>query len=365
MTTTKATILIDAREFVPERRTGIARVLEGLIDALEQSVGIGLLILAVKSSEFIPRRLCGKAKTALEIVDSSFLRSERQLSELSGLKADLFISPYPKLPLFGCRCKAVHIVHDVLDLTHPAYKERAKVYFDTWRLQRALRRADLSWYDSQWSLDQTRSYAGLVGKKPKVRYPGLDERFVPNISENDPSVWKKYGLTQGYILALGNGLPHKNLGILLEIADHLPRQIVLAGVSSRNQMYWKGRYPAAAAAWIRYVSDEDLPSLLRGAFCLVQPSTAEGYGYPPLEAMACGIPAVISEISVLKETTGNNAIAAEAHKPERWLEALRALENDAFYHEQVEGGLHWVEPLKGRKAWHSYVSDVEELLNMN
>ena len=364
MTTTRPTVLIDAREFVRERRTGIARVLEGLIVALEQSVEIGLLTLAVKSSEFIPGRLCGNTKIKLETVDSSFLRSERRLSVLSGFNVDLFISPYPKLPLFGCRCKAVHIVHDVLDLTHPVYATRAKVHFDSWRLRRALRRADLTWYDSQWSMDQTRSYTGLVGKNPKVRYPGIDDRFVPDGGEKDPAVLKKYALEKGYILVLGNGLPHKNLGILLKIEPRLPRQVVVAGASEEAQTYWKERYPATTASWIRYVSDEDLPSLLRSAFCLLQPSTAEGYGYPPLEAMACGIPAVISEIPVLKETTGNNALAAEADKPERWLEVLRALENESLYHEQAEKGRHWVEPLRGRKAWRSYVSDVEELINM-
>jgi glycosyltransferase involved in cell wall biosynthesis len=365
MTTTKATILIDAREFVLERRTGIARVLEGLIEALEQSVGIGLLLLAVNSAETIPRRLRGKGKIKLEIVDSSFLKSEYQLSALSGLKADLFISPYPKLPLFGCRCKAIHIVHDVLDLTHPAYAKRAKVHFDTWRLKRALRRSDLTWYDSQWSLDQTRIFAGVVGNNPKVRYPGIGEEFVPDRRKEDPSVWKKYGLTHGYILVLGNGLPHKNLGVLLKIADRLPRQIVMAGPSEKSQMYWKRRYPANTGVWIRYVSDEDLPSLLRGAFCLVQPSTAEGYGYPPLEAMACGIPAVISEIPVLNETTDGNAIAAEADEPEKWLHALSSLENKSFYLAQVERGLRWTESLRGTKAWHSYVSDLNELLNAN
>jgi len=364
-TTTKATILIDAREFAAERRTGIARVLEGLVDALTQSALVDCVILAVTSPEFIPGQLCNRDKVKPEILNCSFLISEHRLSVLSGLKANLFISPYPKLPLFGCRCKAVHVIHDVLDLTHPAYRKRAKAHFDTWRLRRSLERADLTWYDSQWSLDQTRDYAGLVGKNPRVRYPGLDERFVPDRDEKDQSVWKKYGLNQGYILALGNGLPHKNLGVLLEIADQLPRQLVLAGVSKGNQIYWEARYPASVAAWIHYLPDEDLPSLLRGAFCLVQPSTAEGYGYPPMEAMACGIPAVVSDIPVLKETTGGNAIPAEADKPEKWLETFRALENEEFYRGQVERGLRWVESLRGRKAWLSYVSDIEELLNKN
>jgi hypothetical protein len=95
----------------------------------------------------------------------------------------------------------------------------------------------------------------------------------------------------------------------------------------------------------------------------VQLST-EGYGYLHLEAMAWNT-CYISDIPVLKETTGGNAIATEADKPEKWLETLRALENEAFYRDLVERGLRWVESLRGRKAWLSYVSDVEELLNMN
>jgi glycosyltransferase involved in cell wall biosynthesis len=360
----KKRILVDAREFTLGRLTGIGRVLIGLLDALATSDNSIELVLALQDNRLLPTMFNHRKNIKTHIVPPSFWRSEIRLSQLSGRGFSLFISPYPKLPLFGCCCRAAHIIHDVLDLTHPAYRKRAKVHFDTWRLRRALKIADLTWYDSQWSLDQTRNYTGLVGKNPRVRYPGLDVRLVPDRDEKDPSVWKKYGLKQGYILALGNGLPHKNLGVLLEIADQLPRQIVLLGVSRRNQMYWEARYRAALAAWIHYIPDEDLPSLLRGAFCLVQPSTAEGYGYPPLEAMACGIPAVISDIPVLKETTGSNAIAAEAGAPKEWLGSLRALENEAFYRDQVERGLRWVDSIRGQKAWLSYIADVEEVLNM-
>ena len=70
--------------------------------------------------------------------------------------------------------------------------------------------------------------------------------------------------------------------------------------------------------WIRHVEEQHLPALLRGAFCLVQPSLVEGYGYPPLEAMACGMPAIVSGIPVLMETTGNYALSAPPYDPAAW-----------------------------------------------
>ena len=81
---------------------------------------------------------------------------------------------------------------------------------------------------------------------------------------------------------MGNGLPHKNLGAVLKITDQVRRRIVFAGVSERNQTQWKWKYPEAKAFWITHVTQEDLPAIIRGAYCLVQPSTEEGYGYPPL-----------------------------------------------------------------------------------
>ena len=57
-----------------------------------------------------------------------------------------FLNPYPKLPLFGVHCPSINMIHDVLDLTHPAYKGRIKILFDGYRLKRALIKADLTWY---------------------------------------------------------------------------------------------------------------------------------------------------------------------------------------------------------------------------
>jgi glycosyltransferase involved in cell wall biosynthesis len=355
-------ILIDVREFVQGRRTGIGRVLAGLVDALAETDFADEVLLAASDAGAIPFRLKDHLHTKIVELPSSFLKSEKALSKLAGNKIDLFISPYPKLPLFGCYAKAAHIIHDILDLTHPAYRKRLKAPFDGWRLKKALRRADLTWYDSIWSQKETQKFAGSLGKRPRVRYPGIDAAFTSHKPETDGAALKKYDLEPGYVIVIGNGLPHKNLGVLLEVAEKVSRRLVFVGVRDKNQLYWKSRYPNESARWINQVEEGDLPSVLRAAFCLAQPSTAEGYGYPPLEALACGVPAVVSNIPVLYETTGSIALYADPRDPRSWLESFNALERDEVYNTQAEKGLTWAEPLKGIKGWQGHLSDIEALL---
>ena len=171
-----------------------------------------------------------------------------------------------------------------------------------------------------------------------------------------------YELLRGYILIVGNGLPHKNLGILLESSSHIKRKLAFVGVSKRNQAFWRSLHPEANAVWLDYVKDEDLPAILRNAFCLAQPSTAEGYGYPPMEAMACGVPAIISDIPVLLETTGGCALSADPTVTDAWVGAFEKLEDKAFYNVQVEKGLKWVKPFIGLNGWAGHVADIMEVI---
>lgn len=354
-------ILVDGREFTHGRFTGIARVLQGLTESLAESALCKHVLLAVHDTLAVPSGLKATAKVSLKEVTMSFLKSEKALSHQSR-RFDLYISPYPKLPFFGVHCRAIHIVHDVLDLTHPLYKRRLKALFDRYRLRKALRRADITWYDSLWSMAETQKHFGRCGRNPRVRCPGIDTAFEPENKNEDTAVLKAYGLETGYILTLGNGLPHKNLGILLEIAPQIGRPIVFAGVSEDHQRYWESRYHGMSGKWISHVEEQHLPALLRGAFCVAQPSLVEGYGYPPLEAMACGRPAIVSRIPVLVETTGNCALSAPPNEPTAWRDALNALENTARYDEIVEKGLRWTEPLRGRRAWRPYLADIENLM---
>jgi glycosyltransferase involved in cell wall biosynthesis len=143
-----------------------------------------------------------------------------------------------------------------------------------------------------------------------VKYPGIDDRFNTQKIYTSDETLARYHLQPGYILVLGNGLLHKNLGILLDILNTLTREIVFAGISAAKQTYWKRKYLFAKASWIEHVQEDDLPLILKNAFCLAYPSVIERYGYSPLEAMACGIPAIVSDIPVLIKTIGRNALIA-------------------------------------------------------
>lgn len=357
------TILIDARELNANRISGIGRVLTGLIVALSESRIADRVELAAPSKTGFPEEVRDRKNIRIVEIRSPFVEFERTLSRMTRRDGNLYISPYPKLPLFGCHCRSIHTIHDVLDLTHFSYRKRIRRYFDLFRLRKALKSANITWYDSETSCVETQKLTGLSGADPRVRYPGIGGAFPGTPMGNREAVLNRYGLEKGYILILGNGLPHKNPGVLLKVSNQLKRDLVMVGVSIDRQRYWQRRFPQAGARWFEGIDEADLPTIVASAFALAQPSYAEGYGYPPLEAMACGTPAIVSRIPVLVETTGGNALTAHPDAPEDWLAAIKSLEDESLYRDYVKQGIEWVARFQGTEAWNPYISDIEELLN--
>ena len=105
----KKRVLINACEFIPGKTTGIGRVLEGLIDALSETDIAHEIILATSFYDAVPSILKEKEKIKIIEIPHVFIESEKRLTELSKNGISAFISPYPKLPLFGCHCLSANI----------------------------------------------------------------------------------------------------------------------------------------------------------------------------------------------------------------------------------------------------------------
>ena len=170
------------------------------------------------------------------------------------------------------------------------------------------------------------NFYNVPPSKVKVATPAVDQRVFYRRSQGEIDLVKlKYGInSKNYILALSNLEPRKNLAALIEAYCRLPKKmrvdtaLLLVGVSG-----WKAeslyedivRRVEEGYNIIRpssYVKDADKPAIISGSKMLVYPSHYEGFGMPPLEAMACGVPVITADNSSLPEVVGDTGIMVKS-----------------------------------------------------
>ncbi len=157
---------------------------------------------------------------------------------------------------------------------------------------------------------------------------------VPNGSDHilacpsSPDILRTLGLeAQGYAVALSNTQAHKNIRILLQAAARPAfdgARLVLVGGAGAEDFARLGFAPPPNVVFAGRVDDAQLRALVEGAACFACPSTTEGFGLPPAEAMQLGCPVVASPEGALPETCGDAAIYAPSDDPEAWAEAMGA-----------------------------------------
>jgi glycosyltransferase involved in cell wall biosynthesis len=134
------------------------------------------------------------------------------------------------------------------------------------------------------------------------------------------------------IVLLGSIVPHKNVNLLLRSAKKFASYgLKLAVVGGINRNVFHGTELEAGVegvVWLGGISDDELAALLQECLCLAFPSLAEGFGLPPLEAMALGCPVVVSDRTSLPEVGGDAVLYASADDPDQWLEHFLALRAD-------------------------------------
>jgi glycosyltransferase involved in cell wall biosynthesis len=137
----------------------------------------------------------------------------------------------------------------------------------------------------------------------------------------------RYRLDRPYAVLVGWADPRKDLATALaahrQIVAEMPHQLVLVG---DGHVTWAGVSEPTDSTVVRtgHVTDDELLALLTGAAALLYPSKYEGFGLPPLEAWACGTPALVSDLPVLRESTEDRATYLPLGNPATWAAALRS-----------------------------------------
>jgi alpha-1,3-rhamnosyl/mannosyltransferase len=243
-----------------------------------------------------------------------------------------------------CDIPTVTTVHDLSVLVHPEWHpdDRVRWYereFDAGRRQ--TRRFIVA---SEFTRREMVAHLGVGVESMDVTYQAPRASMKPQPPAELRRVRTLFALPEQYFLYVGTLEPRKNVPGLLAAYAALPRALrehhplVLTGARG-----WKIETIAQRLALhglendirlLGYVPDEALPGLYAGATALVWPSLYEGFGLPPLEAMACGCPAIVSNAASLPEVVGDAGVLIDPQDVPSWTAAMQRMAEDAAWREE-------------------------------
>jgi glycosyltransferase involved in cell wall biosynthesis len=249
--------------------------------------------------------------------------------------ADLYHFPNFVIPPLR-QGKSVVTIHDMSFIACPQFSEERNVRYLNTHIRDTAERADAIITVSQFSADEICSTLDVDPARVFPIHLGIADSFARPDEDTKTRILTKYGLDRPFILAVGTIEPRKNLPLLVDIFERLSDfdgYLVIAGGHG-----WKvdpileriNRSPRAASIrCLGYTSDDVLPALYAGASALVQTSFYEGFGLPPVEAMACGTPVVSSTGGSLPEVLGDGAVLVDSFEPDAWMEPIRRVLEDS------------------------------------
>ena len=240
-------------------------------------------------------------------------------------QADIIFYPNFRVwPMFSRKTKTMVVIHDLSFIYYPQYSSPRNLRDNLKFVPRAITKANRVIAVSNSSKGQIVDHYGTDPAKITVVYNAVDHsEYYPRSAKEVSAIRNKYKLPAKYILFTGTIEPRKNVVGILNAYAALDERVkkdyglVLAGGKGWNDESIRQAIDRLQSAGEKiictgYVPDKNLPMLFSGASLFVWPSFYEGFGVPPLEAMACGVPVITSDNSSLPEVVGDAAIKVKA-----------------------------------------------------
>ncbi len=266
--------------------------------------------------------------------------------ELRKEGVEVFHSPDFLLPL-GLRIPGIITVHDLSPWDEPeSVSHRARILY-RWFLPASIRKASRVVVDSGFTRSRLCHHFPQSAEKVQVVYPGISSAFKPLSRERVEEVLSRYHISSPYALFVGTLEERKNFPLLSRVVEGLQKDhpiglVVVGRKGSAGSKILSQLQKIPHFRWVPHLNDEDLCAVYSGCALFLFPSRYEGFGYPPLEAMACGAPVVASRVASLPESVGEGGILVEPEE-ETFLKASRQILSDASFRESlIQRGKEWV-----------------------
>ena len=241
----------------------------------------------------------------------------------------------------GVQGKCIATVHDMAYKVYPETVRFKTKFMLNVSLARSCRRADKIITISEFSKREIMKYLNIDENKIVVVPCGVDhDVFKPQTDNKKIETTKqRYNITRDYFLYLGTLEPRKNIERIIEAYAVLKKeesQAPLLVMAGRKGWLYDSIFQKVKELKLEqdilftgYIEDSDAPVLISGATAFLFPSFYEGFGLPPLEAMACGVPVLTSNCASLPEVVGDAAIVVDPYSIDEIMQGMKMLMKDA------------------------------------
>jgi glycosyltransferase involved in cell wall biosynthesis len=329
----------------------------------------------------LARKYFGQFKN-WECIEADFpiysIREQLKLPQLIPA-CDLFWSPHYNIPLLPIKAKRRLVtVPDVFHLAHASTLPLKQQVYAKIVTNAAVKLSDKVLTISDYSAREIKRLTGIGGSKVETILLGLNTsefRLERNVAIQH-QVKSIYSLPEQYILFVGNVKPNKNLQALIDafslmIHNQPDLYLLIAGkkegfINGDKELFERIEKNETLAKRIKfsgYVEAEHLPVIYSMASLFVFPSLYEGFGFPPLEAMACGCPVVASNRASIPEICGESALYIDPTNPAAIAQAIeRVLIDENLRSELIEKGLVQVQKYRWEDSNKQFVKAIQAMV---